>query len=237
VSTTNTTFSAKSGDFVTLPLASPLTLSAGQVYWAALLLRGVPGNQFPFQEDRDNVLGRSWFDVGPTQGGAYNVDNTGNATVLGGTHPVVGSGVQDAGNLILRVIDDPTDPAGGGSGAASDAGTFAGSPSPSLAFTTPSAVATPPTAGANSLPWLLDALNPAAGSGLNLANGTALPADLRPAASAPGSPLLTLPAALVDASLAGTDTLANDLAFAPPDAGKDALDQVFAQDPGELLLA
>jgi hypothetical protein len=110
VSQTDTTFSGTSGTFVTIPLAAPLTLPVGQVYWAALLMRGVPGNQFPFNEDRDNPLGRSWFDVGPTQGGAYNVNNTSNARVFGATnHPVVHGLIQDSGNLMLRV--NATDPA------------------------------------------------------------------------------------------------------------------------------
>jgi hypothetical protein len=104
VSQTDTTFSGTDGSFVTIPLAAPVTLPVGQVYWAALLMRGVPGDQFPFNEDLDNPLGRSWFDVGPTQGGAYNVNNTSNARVFGATdHPVVPGGVQGAGNLILRV--------------------------------------------------------------------------------------------------------------------------------------
>jgi hypothetical protein len=104
VSQTDTTFSGTNGTFVTIPLATPVTLPVGQVYWAALLMRGVPGDQFPFNEDRDNPLGRSWFDVGPTQGGAYNVNNTSNARVFGATnHPVVPGGVQDPGNLMLRV--------------------------------------------------------------------------------------------------------------------------------------
>jgi hypothetical protein len=76
----------------------------GQVYWAALLIRGVPGNQFPFSDDTDNPLGRSWFDVGPTQGGPFDVMDTSNARVFGATdHPVVPGNVQAAGNLILRV--------------------------------------------------------------------------------------------------------------------------------------
>src|SRR5262249_45493614 len=104
VSQTDTTFSGTNGTFVTIPLALPVTLPVVQVYWAALLMRGVPGDQFPFNEDRDNPLGRSWFDVGPTQGGAYNVNNTNNARVFGATnHPVVPGGVQDPGNLMLRV--------------------------------------------------------------------------------------------------------------------------------------
>jgi hypothetical protein len=103
ISQTDTTFSGTNGNLVTIPLATPVTLPPNQVYWAALLLRGVPSNQFPFANDKDAPAGRSWFDVGPTQGGSYNVNNTSRATVLGGTHPVVGAGVQSAGNLILRV--------------------------------------------------------------------------------------------------------------------------------------
>jgi hypothetical protein len=104
VSETDTTFSGTNGSFVTIPLATPVTLAVGQVYWAALLMRGVSGDQFPWNEDRDSPLGRSFFDVGPTQGGAYNVNNTNNAKVLGATnHPVVPGLVQDAGNLMLRV--------------------------------------------------------------------------------------------------------------------------------------
>jgi hypothetical protein len=103
VSTTDTTVSGTAGSLVTIPLSSALTLPLGQVYWAAILMRGVPSNQFPFYDDTDAPKGRSWFDVGPTKGGAYNVDDTTRATVFGGTHPVVGSNVQNAGNLLLRV--------------------------------------------------------------------------------------------------------------------------------------
>jgi hypothetical protein len=105
VSTTDTTITGTNNGnaFVTIPLNAPLTLPVGQVYWVAILLRGVPGNQFPFSTDTDSPRGRSWFDVGPTQGGSYNLDNTTNATVFGGTHPVVHSGVQSPGNLMLRV--------------------------------------------------------------------------------------------------------------------------------------
>jgi hypothetical protein len=103
ISQTDTTFSGTNGNLVTIPLATPVTLPPNQVYWVALLLRGVPSNQFPFANDKDAPAGRSWFDVGPTQGGAYNVNDTSRATVLGGTHPVVGAGVQSAGNLILHV--------------------------------------------------------------------------------------------------------------------------------------
>jgi hypothetical protein len=101
VFTTDTTVTGTNGSFATIPVY--VTLPVGQVYWAAVLLRGVPATQFPFSTDSDAPRGRSWFDVGPTQGGVYNLDDTSRATVLGGTHPVVGGGVQAAGNLMLRV--------------------------------------------------------------------------------------------------------------------------------------
>jgi hypothetical protein len=103
VSTTDTTISGTNGNFVTIPLTTPVSLPLGQVYWAAVLLRGVPASQFPFSGDADAPKGRSWFDVGPAQGGAYNLDDTHTATVLGGTHPLLGGGIQSAGNLMLRV--------------------------------------------------------------------------------------------------------------------------------------
>jgi hypothetical protein len=112
VSETDTTFTGTNGTFVTIPLAAPVTLPVGQVYWAALLMRGVPGTEFPFNIDVDNPLGRSWFDVGPSQGAPYNVNNTSNARVLGATdHPVVPGFVQAAGNLMVRVnATGPTQP-------------------------------------------------------------------------------------------------------------------------------
>jgi hypothetical protein len=122
ISTTDTTFSGASGTWVTIPLGAPVTLPVGQIYWAAILLRGVPGNQFPLNEDRDNPLGRSWFDVGgPHEGDPYDLNNTSRATVFGGNHPVV-SFAQDAGNLMLRVIAFPSSGGGGGSGDSSGGG-------------------------------------------------------------------------------------------------------------------
>jgi hypothetical protein len=112
VSTTTTTVTGTNGQFVTIPI-DPLTLPVDQVFWAALLLRGVPANQFPFSNDLDNPLGRSWFDVGPAQGAPYNVDNTNNARVFGAmNHPVVPCPpgvfcIQDPGNLLLRVEATP----------------------------------------------------------------------------------------------------------------------------------
>jgi subtilisin family serine protease len=103
ISTTDTTVSGVSGSFVTIPFNTAVTLPVGQVYWAAVLLRNVPGGQFPFWNDTNAPKGRSWFDVGPTQSGAYNVDDTTRATVFGGSHPVLGGVAQQAGNLMLRV--------------------------------------------------------------------------------------------------------------------------------------
>jgi methionine-rich copper-binding protein CopC len=106
ISTTDTTVTGTSGTFVTLPFSSPVTLSDGQVYWVALLVRNVPSGsagQFPFWIDTNAAKGQSWYDVASTRGGSYNVDDTSRATVFGGKHPVLGGAAQPAGNLMLRV--------------------------------------------------------------------------------------------------------------------------------------
>jgi hypothetical protein len=108
-STTNVNVTAAAGAVQTIPFATPVDLPVGQIFYAAILMRGVPGNLFPFTNDHFTpgpsppFQMRSFFDVGPTQGGSYNLDNTANATLLGGTHPVVGGGVQSAANLVLRI--------------------------------------------------------------------------------------------------------------------------------------
>jgi hypothetical protein len=111
-STTTVSVTALTNTFQTITLATPVNLSVGQIFYAALLMPGVPGTLFPFSSDATTPgppppLNRSFFDVGPTQGAAYNLDMTQNATVLGGTHPVVGAGVQSPGNLALRVDASP----------------------------------------------------------------------------------------------------------------------------------
>jgi hypothetical protein len=88
--------------FLTVPFATPVELNVGDVFYAALLMRNVPGGAFPWLEDVGPPLGRSFFDVGPSLGAPYNVNDTGNATVLGGVHPVVGL-AQYPDNLFLRV--------------------------------------------------------------------------------------------------------------------------------------
>jgi hypothetical protein len=103
IATTDTTVSGNQQDIVTVTLDTPVDLNVGDVFYAALLMRGVPGNKFPWGNDKDNPLGQSFFDVGPSQGAPYDLDMTDNATVLGGHHPVLGDGVQSAGNLMLRV--------------------------------------------------------------------------------------------------------------------------------------
>ena len=96
VASTNTvSVSGAGGTFQTIPLASPVDLAVGQDFYAALLMPAVLGTVFPFTCDAGvtppvTPLGHSFFDVGPTKSAAYNLDVTTNATVLGGTHPVVG---------------------------------------------------------------------------------------------------------------------------------------------------
>ncbi len=107
ISTTTTTLTA-GGGWDTISFTTPVDLAVGQIFYAALLLPQVPGNVFPFSEDTGSTvaLGRSFFDVGPTPGGAYDLNNTANATVLGGNHPVIGPEEQYPGNLLLRVNAD-----------------------------------------------------------------------------------------------------------------------------------
>jgi hypothetical protein len=106
---TVTLTNASTGSLQTINFATPTVLSPGQIFYAAILIRAVPGTLFPFVDDLftpgpspTNQL-RSFFDVGPTQGGAYNLDNTANATRLGQSHPVLGGSAQSAANLVLRV--------------------------------------------------------------------------------------------------------------------------------------
>jgi hypothetical protein len=104
------------GSLQTINFATPIFLPTGQIFYAAILIRGVTGSIFPFASDLftpgpspANQL-RSFFDVGPTIGGAYNLDNTANATRLGLAHPVLGGLAQSAANLVLRVnaIPEPS---------------------------------------------------------------------------------------------------------------------------------
>jgi hypothetical protein len=119
IATTSTTLTTTSGNFATINLATPVDLNVGQIFYAALLIPSVPGSSFPFASDFNFTpnppppLGRSFFDVGPTMGAPYNLDNTQNATVLGGSHPVVDT-AQDPGNLVLRVNATETPTQGGG---------------------------------------------------------------------------------------------------------------------------
>jgi hypothetical protein len=103
IATTDSTVSGDVGTLVTITLDTPVDLNPGDIFFAAVLIRGVAGDVFPFTNDTDDPLGQSFFDVGPNQGDAYDLDNTSNAVVLGGTHSVVGDGIQSPGNLILRV--------------------------------------------------------------------------------------------------------------------------------------
>jgi len=91
------------GDTVTIMLDPPVDMNVGDVFYASILLPQVDGAHFPFFNDGTLILNHSFFDVGPTQGAPYDLDNTVNATVNGATHPVVGPMVQSPGTTLLRV--------------------------------------------------------------------------------------------------------------------------------------
>src|SRR5262249_40187221 len=100
-STTSATITGAVDSLQSITLANPVDLPVGQIFWAALLIRGVPGTLFPYSSDFGLTggpapLGHSFFDVGATQGAPYNLDVNTNATVLGASHPVV-TLAQDAG--------------------------------------------------------------------------------------------------------------------------------------------
>ena len=101
------------GSLQTVAFGAPTTLPTGQIFYAAILIREVTASIFPFVDDMftpppspTNQL-RSFFDVGPTMGGVYNLDNTANARRLGLSHPVLGGPAQSAANLVLRVNATP----------------------------------------------------------------------------------------------------------------------------------
>lgn len=103
IQTTEALVTGLQGTNATIVLDVPVDLKVGSVFYAALLIRGVTGDKFPFFNDTAVPQGHSFFDVGPTQGAPYDLDVTVNATVNGGIHPVVDSGVQSPGNTFLRV--------------------------------------------------------------------------------------------------------------------------------------
>ena len=110
IATTDVTVTAATNTVVTIPLDNSVDLNEGDIFYAALLLPGVPATVFPFTMDYDfshpelspPFLGQSFFDVGPTQGAAYDLDMTQNATLAGQIHPVVGFAM-DAGNYVIHV--------------------------------------------------------------------------------------------------------------------------------------
>lgn len=103
IATTEAVVNAPAVSIATITLDSPVSLNEGDVFYAALLVRGVLPTAFPFYNNTVAPAGQSFFDVGPNQGDPYDLDVTTNVTVFGGTHPVVGPLVQSPGNLILRV--------------------------------------------------------------------------------------------------------------------------------------
>src|SRR6266849_6816174 len=103
VQSNDSTITTVLGTVVTLVFDPPVDMNVGDVFYASVLLPQVDGAHFPFFNDGAMVLNHSFFDVGPAQGAPYDLDMTQNATVNGGTHPVVHSGVQSAGTTHLRV--------------------------------------------------------------------------------------------------------------------------------------
>jgi hypothetical protein len=102
IQTTETAITGVMGSNATIMLDDPVDLNVGDVFYAAILIRNVTGNLFPFYNQGISPQGHSFFDVGPKQGAPYDLDVTDNVTVLGGVHPVV-TIAQGAGNLFLRV--------------------------------------------------------------------------------------------------------------------------------------
>jgi hypothetical protein len=98
-----TNISGTQGQTVTIPLTTPINLNVGDVFYAALLIRNVTGDVFPFFNDLAVPHGHSFFDVGYYQGGPYDLDVQHFSIKRNGEiHQVVGF-AQDPGNTVLRV--------------------------------------------------------------------------------------------------------------------------------------
>ena len=109
------------GTILTITFDDPgVSVTPGQPFYAAVLIPGVPATKFPLHSDssfstlggllQTKALGRSFFDVGLTKGGPYDLNqlpaNSANITLFGGVHPVLGGNpgdIQSAGNLALWV--------------------------------------------------------------------------------------------------------------------------------------
>jgi hypothetical protein len=112
-SRTDTTFDSTAGAIVTVTLDTPADFKVGDIMYVAVMIPGVPPTKFPFYSDtgtgsglggllKTTPLGRSFFDVATTIGGAWDVNQGSDSiTVLGGIHPILGAGIQDPGNLAL----------------------------------------------------------------------------------------------------------------------------------------
>jgi len=107
LSTTDLVINSQPGDLITVVLDTPVDLNVDDIFYVAVLIPQVQfpgGMEFPWFNDGNTLLNRSFFDVGPAQGAPYDLDNTANATVNGATHPVVGDGVQSPGTTFIRAI-------------------------------------------------------------------------------------------------------------------------------------
>jgi hypothetical protein len=103
LSQTDTTFTSVAGTILTVKLDTPVDLNVGDIFYAAVLIPGVPPLKYPFYFDRNRDLGQSFFDVGVTSGAPYDINQgSANITPFGGTHAVVGQAIP-AGTLALWV--------------------------------------------------------------------------------------------------------------------------------------
>jgi hypothetical protein len=103
LSETDTTFSSTPGTLLTVELNTPVDLNVGDIFYAAVLMPGVPPLTYPFFFDSSRDLGQSFYDVGLSLGAPYDINQgSANITPFGGTHPVVGAAVP-AGTLALWV--------------------------------------------------------------------------------------------------------------------------------------
>lgn len=82
-----------------IPVAA--NVAEGDIFFGAVLIRNVTA--YPWYVDSADFLGRSFFDVGPTMSGAYDINNTSTAVPFGTAHPTIGPGSNSPNNVMVRV--------------------------------------------------------------------------------------------------------------------------------------
>ncbi len=95
---------ATSGQLVTVPFAVPQNMSAGQTFTAALLIKNVPGNVFPFQMASSGTNTNSYWDVSSPIGSVNTFDLVAphSPTLNGLNYPSNGP-VNANGTTVIRV--------------------------------------------------------------------------------------------------------------------------------------